>query len=753
MQKLRVGVLMGGKSIEKEVSFNSGRTICDHLDTMRYTIVPLFQTTTNELFVLPWHFLHRGKISDFLNRLSSEAEHIKWDDLKNRVDFIYIATHGRYAEDGTLQGFLEVLGIPYLGSKTLGSALGMDKIMQKEFLSINGISVPQGIVVTPTQIADFPTYEKDIKEALKTKKIALPYIVKPYKEGSSFGISIVSHDQDFAGALIKACYADERSAQAVIVEEKIEGMEFSCITITDYKTNTLIALPPTEVVADPAVGIFDYEQKYMPGRATEFTPARCSNEIQEKIQQACIKAMHALSMSNLSRIDGFVKSDGTIVIVDPNTLSGMAPASFLFREAAYINISHTQLINHLIETELQSYGMLDAILAQEKKDAEIMNIQKIRVGILMGGPSNEREISLESGRNIAYKLSPHKYQAFPLFVNKQMELFPLTPQLLVLNSTAQIEKEIDPATKIAWDDLATLVDFIFIGLHGGPGENGAVQGTLEMLEIPYNGSSVLASALCMDKYKTTQYLHAQGFEVPKGLLVNKQEWLINKTRIIASIMQLLSLPLIVKPHDDGCSVMVQKIKNETDLITAIELILASDKEHALVEEYIVGMELTIGVVGNDQPRALPPSQAVCASEILSIEEKFLPGAGENQTPAPLSAPALALVQKTMEEVYKAVGAKGYARIDCFYQNADQSPTKKERVIILEVNTLPGMTPATCIFHQAAEIGIKPMDFVDLIITLGLEEHSKSTFIKNNFVKKIVNTVNKKEITYSTGDKI
>ena len=142
------------------------------------------------------------------------------------------------------------------------------------------------------------------------------------------------------------------------------------------------------------------------------------------------------------------------------------------------------------------------------------------------------------------------------------------------------------------------------------------------------------------------------------------------------------------------------------------------------------MELTVGVVGNQTPRALPPSQAVCAAEILSIEEKFLPGAGENQTPAPLPADTLQLVQRTMENVFKAVGAKGYARIDCFYQDAAHSKTKKERVIILEINTLPGMTPATCIFHQAAEVGIKPMDFIDFIITLGLEEHGSVLAVKN-----------------------
>ena len=119
MQMLRVGVLMGGMSIEQEVSFNSGRTICDHLDVDRYTVIPIFQRDDGCLFILPYKFLHRGKITDFVDRLPSEAQELSWDDLPTYIDFIYIATHGRYAEDGTLQGMLEVLGIPYLRFKCI----------------------------------------------------------------------------------------------------------------------------------------------------------------------------------------------------------------------------------------------------------------------------------------------------------------------------------------------------------------------------------------------------------------------------------------------------------------------------------------------------------------------------------------------------------------------------------------------------------------------------------------------------------
>lgn len=351
-----------------------------------------------------------------------------------------------------------------------------------------------------------------------------------------------------------------------------------------------------------------------------------------------------------------------------------------------------------------------------------MDQNRMRVAVLLGGQSHEREISLESGRNVVYKLSPHKYEAIPLFVSSTMELYKLSQSLLVRNSTKEIENLVDSSMKIRWNDLPKIADFVFIGLHGGLGENGGVQGTLEMLGLPYNGSSVLASSLCMDKYKTNEFLKSNGIDVPKSIFVDKKDWQENRQHCIDHIKSL-GLPVIVKPHDDGCSVLVQKVKDSADISQAIENIFNDGKMHALVEEFMVGMELTVGVIGNDQPKALPPSQTVVTGDILSLEEKFLPGAGENQTPAPLSEKSTQFVQAVMEKAYALVGCKGYARIDCFYQDAQQSPTGSERVVILEFNTLPGLTPATCIFHQAAEIGMSPMDFIDLIIQLGLENHA------------------------------
>ncbi len=356
MQKLRIGVLMGGKSLEKEVSFNSGRTVCDHIDTTQYDAIPLFHSES-KIYLLPWHFLHRGKTTDFEYRLAGEAQHIAWDDLQQYVDFIYIAEHGCYAEDGTLQGFLALLRIPYFGSGILASALRADKNIHKIILNDAGIAVPRYITIEPYEIDHFEKYQTSILHKLDTIVGTDSYIVKPYNEGSSLGIS-VANNQNLETALKKAYSIEPDKKKRVIVEEKIIGMEFTCIVLTDNTTGEFFALPPTESVTDPAVGFFDYEQKYMPGRGIKRTPARCSAETIKHIQETCIAVMHVLGFTIMSRIDGFVTPEGKVVIIDPNTFSGMAPSSYIFNQAAEIDMSPSQLISHLLTTALQQYNLI-----------------------------------------------------------------------------------------------------------------------------------------------------------------------------------------------------------------------------------------------------------------------------------------------------------------------------------------------------------------------------------------------------------
>lgn len=346
---------------------------------------------------------------------------------------------------------------------------------------------------------------------------------------------------------------------------------------------------------------------------------------------------------------------------------------------------------------------------------------KLRIAVICGGVSNEKETSLDSGRNIVYKLSQEKYEIIPLFLNKDLELYKLNQRLLVKNSTKDIEAALGHAVqqneivRIAWDELPAQCDFVFIGLHGGVGENGTIQGALEMLKLPYNGSGIFTSGLCAQKYQTTKYLQSKGFDALSCMLITREEWGSQKTELLQRIALEVAYPVISKPNDDGCSVMVYKSKTEAELIEHIEKTLERKKE-VLVEQCAPGIELTVGVIGNDIVKALVPTQTVAVKGVLSMEEKFLPGAGQNITPAQLPDEDLKFVQKVIERAYSALGCSGYSRFDCFY---DQG-----KVYIIDVNTLPALTPATCIFHQAAELDIAPSEFLDIIIKLGLEKHAK-----------------------------
>lgn len=730
--RLRIGVFMGGRSIEREVSFNSGRTVCDYIDISRYHAIPIFQAQSGGLYLLPQKFLHRGKIVDFEDRLDAEATRIAWDELPELIDFAFIAMHGRYAEDGALQGMLKIQNIPFFGSDVLASALGMDKALQKRLLLHAGIRVPHAHVIERDELQTWLERGDNLSDGIITCIEALgwaqyPLIVKPSHEGSSCGVTLVRSREELQSACMRAATVTPGVVQSVIIEECIHGMEFSCIVIVNANTGLPEALTPTEIASVHESGIFDYEEKYMPGAGHKYTPARCTLNDQKRIQEACIQVMQVLGFSDFARIDGFLCADGSIVIIDPNSLGGMAPSSFTFLQAAQRGMGHTQLINHLLETALIRYGIIashDALGGEHH-----MNMQKtsadarLRVCVLVGGPSAERQVSLESGRNVTYKLSPRRYEVIPVFMDANMHLYRLPHHLLVKNTTEEIAELVTDDLRIRWDALPELCDFVFIALHGRPGEDGTVQGALELLQLPYNGSGIAASGLCMDKLRTNQFLRAEGCAVPSGCLLTIDMWNAGVDLQALLDRSSIAFPVITKPHDDGCSVLVKKSSTIEELRAAVAEMFAEGRSVVLIEELVRGMELTVGVLGNESPRALPPSYSVAAGGLLSMEEKFLPGAGENRTPAPLPSAAIAFVQREIERAFSLLRCRGYARIDCFYQDASISPTGEQRLVILEVNTLPALTPATCIFHQAAEVGMTPMEFLDAIISYGLAGHS------------------------------
>ena len=343
-------------------------------------------------------------------------------------------------------------------------------------------------------------------------------------------------------------------------------------------------------------------------------------------------------------------------------------------------------------------------------------VEKIRVGIVMGGLSSEREVSLESGRNIFSKIDRGAFAPIAIFMDSRAGLWEIPVKLLMRNSTRDIEEDLaTEATPIPYESLKERIAVACLGLHGKYGEDGCIQGLLELLGIPYTGSGVLASAIGMDKYVSRQILAISGIDVPKTIPIARRQWERGEEGLAARIAGEIGYPCIVKPSREGCSTAVQKVAAAAGLPAALAEAFEWD-DRALVEEYLTGMEVTCGVLGGDKPQALIPSETIPTNDLLSLEDKFLYGQGENKTPARLPAEQLEAVRQAAVATFEALGLAGYARIDMFVR-------PDGRVAVLEPNTLPGMTPSTVLFHQAAALGITQAGLIDRIIRLALSVHA------------------------------
>lgn len=303
---------------------------------------------------------------------------------------------------------------------------------------------------------------------------------------------------------------------------------------------------------------------------------------------------------------------------------------------------------------------------------------------------------------------------------------------------------------IDYPQLAQEVDLAFIALHGRPGEDGTVQRQLRSVGIPHNGSSAESAAKTIDKYQTLQILKSNGFTVADQYIIGRESYLSDNDKAIDNMIQAIGdFPIITKPMDDGCSSAVRKIKSAEELKVYLkglfrstwempqplrdELALTYNEEFPMKSEVLCEqliehsdadhfLEITGGLLTHASEDGIEfelfePSEALATGEILSLEEKFLAGEGQNITPARFSSDPVRFreisdkVRADLQKAAKILGVSGYARIDAFVRIKG---TEVETIVI-EINSLPGMTPATCIFHQCAINGYKPYEFIDKIL--------------------------------------
>lgn len=308
----------------------------------------------------------------------------------------------------------------------------------------------------------------------------------------------------------------------------------------------------------------------------------------------------------------------------------------------------------------------------------------MKIAVLYGGASAEREVSISSGKGIMDALKKLGHDVIGIDFH---------PQRL-----EEIVKLKD-------------VDFVFLGLHGRYGEDGRIQALLDMMEIPYNGSGVLGSALAMDKARAKVFFKKAGIRVADDVVVEKHRY--DETRFQLD----LNFPVVIKPSREGSTIGLTIANNDDELNDGIKEAFKYD-ETVLIEEYIKGREVTVAVMGEKgKEQALPVVEIIPKNAYYDYEAKYTPGMSEHICPAHLDAKITEYLQKNAVKAHQALGCEVYSRIDFIVPDDGSEP------VILEVNTLPGMTP-TSLFPDAAKvIGLGYEQMIEKLVQLSLNKKS------------------------------
>jgi len=344
--------------------------------------------------------------------------------------------------------------------------------------------------------------------------------------------------------------------------------------------------------------------------------------------------------------------------------------------------------------------------------------RKCNVVVLMGGPSSEHEISLRTGKNVVQGLDKSKYNVKPVTISREGQwLLPETGVTLIGDESERggslPVKRASPVKKLHREE----VDVVFVALHGSYGEDGKIQALLELMEIPYTGSGVCASALAMDKVRCKQIVAYHGILTPRHLVVEEADWEANSDDVLAQVKRQLGFPCVAKPVAQGSSVGMGIPKNEEELRQLMPAALSFEGS-ALIEEFISGREVTCGVLGGfpgEEPVPLPVTEIIpVTSTFFDYEAKYTPGASREITPAEVDPETTQRIQRTAVAVHNIIGAGSMSRTDMILSD--------KGLHFLEVNTIPGMTEISLLPQAAAVAGISFPELLDRLIEVAIATH-------------------------------
>ncbi len=821
---LKVALVLGGPSQERAISLNSARSVADHLegDGIVLEEIMYFDLRTRA-YSISRALLYSNTPSDFDFKLSHTATPLSHDELAARLrccDVAFPAMHGAFAEDGGIQSLLEEIGVPYLGSGPGESAGAFDKFSAYNTLLDSGIAAIPSHVVRST---DPETRTQERLESVFSDSDRV--VLKPVRGGSSIDVHIAPN----IGVAMTVLGDMFRRHERVLIQPKMRGAEFTTI-VMDNGCGA-VALVPVEIeVGNPShTGdanhasrvsytdeIFDYRRKYLVSNDSSYhCPPRFSDALIQQVRETSEQVFSVLGLRDFARVDGWLAADGSVVIADVNPLSGMEQNSFLFIQAAQVGMSHRDVLRLLVQRVCARSGI------DFPETPAPTTLSRKRVGVIFGGSTAERQVSLLSGTNVWLKLLRSKrYEPVPHLLDPDGTVWRLSyaaalrhtveeaaancREILLVDdrqqglvyairarlglARSQLNALPELPKHLTMDEFLSSYDLVFLGLHGGAGEDGTFQAELDRRGISYNGSGARGSAVCMDKYETGRRLaglESEGIRVPRRILIPMPSS-VSAVSVDAMWAQVISAcgteHVIVKPAADGCSAGVVPLVNCAELAMYLKhttygspriagetfTSLAADQvvematsmpSHLIFEEFVETdsitvvdstdtadtasqhepahlawgqicdsgwIEVTVGVLGpKGQMRALSPSVTIARQGVLSVEEKFMGGTGVNLTPPP-TAPlglvkpeAIDRARRSIAVVANKLDMSGYGRIDAFLHR------ETGEIMVIEANSLPGLTPSTVLFHQALaeDPSIFPRALLETLLDLGVSTGS------------------------------
>ena len=338
---------------------------------------------------------------------------------------------------------------------------------------------------------------------------------------------------------------------------------------------------------------------------------------------------------------------------------------------------------------------------------------KLNVCLLFGGRSAEHEVSILSARSIRDAASKDRFNIIPLCIARDGRFVPVERSAAILDGSERPASTGDGSIAFRPFVDQHRIDVVFPIIHGTFGEDGTLQGFLEIIGIPYVGSGVTASAVGMDKVLMKHAFAAAKLPLVEAVAINEFEWKREPERFTRQIANALRLPYFVKPANAGSSVGVTKVKKESELEAAIDVALRFD-DKVLVERGIDAREIEVSVLGNDEPEPSIAGEIVTGSEFYDYNDKYVDDKSSLVIPAKISSAQMSEIRKMAVTAFKAIGASGYSRVDFFLERGTS------RIFVNEINTIPGFTKISMYPKLWEATELKYGRLIERLIDLGIE---------------------------------